>query len=64
MERLELSAKEDSDEIAEIDQSVWECLGDKVDDILDDNYISAQAPLAAPGNLIDVTLARKNISAK
>ena len=48
----------------EIDLSVWECLGDKVNDILDDNYISAQAPLAAPGNLIDVTLARKDISAK
>ena len=52
MERLELSAKDDGDEVAEIDQSVSLCLGDKMYDILDDNYISAQSPLAAPGNFI------------
>ena len=50
MESLKLS------EVEEVDLSMWESLGAKVEDIMEDKYISVQAPLGAPGNLIDVTL--------
>ena len=57
MEGLQLSMDGDTGEIEEIDQSVWESIGDKIDDIMDDKYVSAQTVLAAPG-------ARKGRSAK
>ena len=49
MECLKLCMDDDTEELEEIDQTVWECLGDKIDDILNDKYVSVQTVLATPG---------------
>ena len=52
MEKLKLSMDEGGQLVKEIDQSVWGSLGKKIDDIMEDKYLSVQTPLAAPGSLI------------
>ena len=45
MEDLRLGMEMDSERVIEIDKSVWQSLGARIQDIMDDKYISAQAPL-------------------
>ena len=43
-----------TEETEEIDQSVWENLGARIDNILEDKYVSAQTSLFAAGNFNNV----------
>ena len=49
METLKLSLKDDTEELEEVDQSLWENLGEKIEDILEDKYVKAQTAIFAPG---------------
>lgn len=55
MENLKLGMDGEGEMVVEIDQNVWESLGDKIKDVLEDRYLSEQIPLAAPGSLVDIT---------
>ena len=54
MEKLKLSMDEEGQLVKEIDNSVWGSLGKKIDDIMEDRYLSVQTPLDAPGSFIDI----------
>ena len=56
MENLKLGVDDEGEMVVEIDQNVWESLGEKIKDVLEDRYISVQTPLAAPGCFIDIIL--------
>ena len=49
MEDLRLSMDMESERVVEIDKSVWQSLGARIDDIMDDKYTTAQAPLFPAG---------------
>ena len=49
METLKLSLKDDTEELEEVDQSLWENLGEKIEEILEDKYVKAQTAIFAPG---------------
>jgi hypothetical protein len=54
MVNLSLSMSDVTEETEEIDQSVWENLGAKIDDILEDKYVSVQTSLFGAGNFNNV----------
>ena len=54
MEKLKLS-NEDGNK--EIDSTLWENFGAKLESVLEDLYMTAQTAVFAPGELIDITLA-------
>ena len=49
MKTLKLSMNEESGELEEIDQSLWPKLGENVDAVLEDRFVSVQTALN-PGN--------------
>ena len=55
MEGLKLGGEGDEME-QELDESLWESLGAKMDDVLDQRYMTAQTTVFAPGDLFTVTL--------
>ena len=54
--KLRLSVNEVNEEKEEIDYSVWESLDAKIDDVLGDKNMAAQASVFSPDNIIIVNL--------
>ena len=57
MEQLKLSESDETGELEEIDKSLWEALGAKVEKVMEEQYMSAQTAVFSPGDLINITLA-------
>ena len=47
MEKLKLTINDETDEMEEINQQLWENLGEKLDFVLDEKYVSAATTLSA-----------------
>ena len=45
MQNLKISVKEDIEEVHEVDQSLWPMLGEHIEDVMKDRYVSIQTVL-------------------